>query len=367
MSTLPREVVDEALAAGKARQEEILGVRYLRFRDDWHHVPRGTVVVEGRVVWGYPRIGRILRLETGLAEQFDGPFQAEEKIDGYNVRIVRLGGRVLAFTRGGFLCPFTTDRLPDLMDTGFLEAEPERVVCAEVAGPENPYLVGHPPFIGEDVRLFVFDLMRLDRPDFEPPDRRARLVREAGLPAAPVFGRYTAADRERLRALLRRLDAEGREGIVLKALAPPWRRAKYVTASSAVADVRVSVAALRQLPPEYFTNRILRLVLFLDEEGMDADPQLERALGAAFIEGLRTAIAQFRAEHRVAHRFRCRFHERAHAEALLALQRRLAGHGRVRALRLEREGAWEVLEFEKLDAEMTGLLGHVLRGGLVYD
>ncbi len=367
MATIPREVVDEALAAGKARREEILDVAYLRFRDDWHHIPRGTVIVEGRIVWGYPRIGRILRLETGLAEQFGGPFQAEEKIDGYNVRIVHAAGRALAFTRGGFLCPFTTDRLSDLMDTSFLEAEPERVVCAEVAGPENPYLVGHPPFIAEDVRLFVFDLMPLDRPGFEPPDRRAALVEAARLPAAPVLGRYTPADLEALRALLRRLDAEGREGVVLKALAPPWRRAKYVTAASAVADVRVSVSALRQLPPEYFTNRILRLVLFLDEEGMAADPELERRLGAAFIEGLREAIAQFRAQRHVTHRFRCRFRRRAHAEALLALQQRLAGHGQVRLLRLEREGEWEVLEFEKVDPEMTGLLGHVLRGGVVYD
>jgi len=367
MGTIPREVVEAALAAGKARREETLGLAYVRFRDDWHHIPRGTVLAEGRAIWGYPRIGRILRLETGLPEQLGGPFQAEEKIDGYNVRIVRLAGRTLAFTRGGFLCPFTTDRLPDLMDAAFLEAEPERVVCAEVAGPDNPYLSGHPPFVREDVRLFVFDLMDLDRPEFVPPDRRAALVEAARLPAAPVLGRYTPRDVPALRALLRRLDAEGREGVVLKALDPPWRRAKYVTAASAIADVRAGAAALRQLPPEYFTNRILRLALFLDEEGVGADPELERRLGAAFIAGLREAIAQYRTHRHVSHRHRCRFRERAHAEALFALQRRLAGHGQVRLRRLAEEDGWHVLEFERIDSEMTGLLGHVLGGGVVYD
>jgi len=217
------------------------------------------------------------------------------------------------------------------------------------------------------VRLFVFDLMDLDRPEFVPPDRRAALVEAARLPAAPVLGRYTPRDVPALRALLRRLDAEGREGVVLKALDPPWRRAKYVTAASAIADVRAGAAALRQLPPEYFTNRILRLALFLDEEGVGADPELERRLGAAFIAGLREAIAQYRTHRHVSHRHRCRFRERAHAEALFALQRRLAGHGQVRLRRLAEEDGWHVLEFERIDSEMTGLLGHVLGGGVVYD
>ena len=36
------------------------------------------------------------------------------KVDGYNVRIVRLAGRLVPFTRGGFVCPFTDDRLADV-------------------------------------------------------------------------------------------------------------------------------------------------------------------------------------------------------------------------------------------------------------
>ena len=111
---LTDELLQAALREGHAREESFDGTAYVRFADDYHGVPRGVVVMQGRVIPSYPPIGRIFALENGLRRHFAGRFHAEEKLDGYNVRIACVGGRLLPFTRGGFVCPFTADRLSDL-------------------------------------------------------------------------------------------------------------------------------------------------------------------------------------------------------------------------------------------------------------
>ena len=71
-------------------------------------------------------------MKPGLRQQFPGYFWAEEKMDGYNVRVARVGDRVVAITRGGYLCPFTSDRLPDLLDLTIFEQHPDLIPCAEI-------------------------------------------------------------------------------------------------------------------------------------------------------------------------------------------------------------------------------------------
>jgi putative ATP-dependent DNA ligase len=359
--------LDEAIAHNKARCEDYGGHEYLRLTDDFHGTPRGSAAIQGRMIVGYPSIGRILRLDTGLAHQFRAPFWVEEKVDGYNVRILRLDDEVLALTRGGFVCPFTTDRLPDLIDLRILEEHPGLVLCAEVAGPEQPYVSGHPPFIREDVELFLFDIMQEGRAGCLPQREKYRLVERYGLPTVGRFGRHAPDRPEALHELVRQLDREGREGVVMKEDSERDHRAKYVTGYSCVDDIRATVDHLRDLPPEYFTGRIMRLALYLDEVGETGGEDLREELGSALLDGLFGSIEQSRRESRVYRRHRCRFRHLENAKRLLKHLKRADGHLHVAERRLEREGDYYVLEFDKLHAGMTGLLGHVLGGGLVFD
>jgi putative ATP-dependent DNA ligase len=358
----------QALDHHKARRESLPGGgEYLRVTDDLHELPRGSVIAGDRAVYGYPHIGRILRLETGLAQQFEHPFRVEEKVDGYNVRIALLAGSVVALSRGGFVCPFTTDRLPDLIDLRLWDDRPDVVVCAEAAGPDQPYVVGHPPQVQEDVALFAFDLMQVSRHGLLPDEEADALLESYRIPRVARFGRFTAVDWRRVGELVRRLGAAGREGVVFKEMPPGGRRAKYVTGSSCIDDVLATVDNLPQLPAEYFTGRVLRLVLFLAEQGEDALPGARERLGEAFVDGLLGAVEAFRREHRVSHVHRCRLREKSSADRLIAHLRRAEGPIQVLERRLEREGDHWVLEFEKVYTGMTGLLGHLLGGGIVYD
>ncbi len=69
-----------------------------------------------------PKIGRLLRLDSGVRAQFHQSFSVEDKVHGYNVRVSSRRGRVLAVIRQGRICPFTTDRIHDLVDTRVFDA-----------------------------------------------------------------------------------------------------------------------------------------------------------------------------------------------------------------------------------------------------
>jgi putative ATP-dependent DNA ligase len=366
--------IEEALQRARAKdhlsREAFPGHRYRRLTDDTRGWTRGTAVFDdGTVIAGYPHIGRLLRLEGGLSEHFAGPFWAEEKIDGFNVRIFRHHGEVLALTRGGFPCYFTMDRWSDFMDGAVLEADPDLVICAELAGPDNPYLVGAPPFIEEDVQLFVFDLMRKGAPSFVPVEVAHDLIARFALPGVQVLGRYGPEDLAAIQQMMRELNGRGSEGAVFKAEGPDAHRSKYITSASSMADIRDTARHMPDLPAEYFTGRLIRLAAFVDEEGITGQSAaaLREELGAAMLDGLLEALEQYRRHHRVFHSYRCRLHSRTAAERLFAQIGEHSGHIQVRQRRLEREGPDWILEFDKSFPRITGLLGNILAGGMVFD
>ncbi|MCG6862477.1 MAG: RNA ligase [Chromatiaceae bacterium] len=366
MTDIP-SLFEEALSRKKARWESYGDLRYLRLSDDFRGNPKGAVSWQGRLVPGYPRIGRIFRLEQGLAQQFAGPFWVEEKVDGYNTRIFRAGDRVLALSRGGYVCPFSTDRVPDFLDLSVFDEHPDLILCAELAGPENPYTEGGPSFVAEDVELFVFDMMRFGRPGFLSRRQAQAIYQRFAVPTPRFFGRFEPSQWRDVRAIVEQLDTDGREGVVLKEDRPGGRRTKYVTAWSGVYDIAVRAADTVELPGDFFTGRILRMALYLDEveRGLDAD--LERDLGRAFLQGLTESVRRFKQDGHVFHDFRCRFRQKGNAEAFIAHLRGILGHTHVVQRRLEQEDGYWVLEFEKEVPKLTGLLHQLFRGAAIVD
>jgi putative ATP-dependent DNA ligase len=365
---MPELNMAEALQQRKARHTSFQALQYIRFVADYRNIPRGSVICDQEIVFGYPGIGRILALQQGLEEQFSAPFWVEEKVDGYNVRIARFGEEILALTRGGFVCPFTTDRLPDLLDLSIFDKQPDLVLCGEVVGPENPYQESAPPFVDEDVRLLVFDLMRVNQAGFVPHKEKYQLIERFHLPVVECFGCFSATDVNEIQAILKHLNDEQREGVVFKEDTDRNRRAKYVTSNSSIADIRATAANILELPPEYFTNRIMRLVLFLHEQGLTHSQVLDERLGAAFLDGLLDSIQQYEKEQKVYHTFRCRFRHKENAHLLL-MHLQHAGKHKIhinhRELRLE-NGYW-ILEFDRTYPALNGLLGHLVKGGLIFD
>ena len=342
--------------------------RFVRWRDDEGDIPRGSVQLpDGRLLYGYPRIGRILHLAQGLRAHFgEEPFWAEEKVDGYNVRVIRWQGKLLAFTRGGFPCPYTTDRVRRWLPDAPFREDPELVLCLEVAGPETPYTDASPPFVRADAKPFAFDAMRIGRPGFVSRTAFYAMMERYAIPSVQRLGRFCAQDAKALHAILARYEQEGREGIVFKDETGA-RMVKYTPAATALRDLEVGAPDLAELPAEYFTNRLLRLALALAEA--ERAPELyAEALGKTLLLPLAAEIRAFLRTGRLRRTRRCRTHTKRAALALLRHLRHVA-HGRhIRKISLTRgeDGLWHLV-FAHEPASLSGLLHHLFSGGAILD
>ena len=364
-----QENLDIAIEKGSLKDASYMGLPYQRFRDDSHGIPRGTVLLGGRAVPSYPPIGRIFVLERGLERVFGhGELYAEEKIDGYNIRVMRHGGQLLAFTRGGFICPFTTDRIADLADLHPLfEALPDAVLCGEVAGRDNPYIDACPPQAGEDVSLFAFDLMRLDRPGFVPLAERDAILGRFGVPRAQVVGRFTVSDVDEIRRAILRLHEIRAEGLIFK---PPAEgvRVKYVTPSINVVDMVEDAPLLAELPGEFFVNRMLRLGMSLEELGLHKDvDRLEVELGRSLISRFMEVLREVREGGIVTKTFTVRVHSDAAADRVLAHMQTASTKIQVKELGRDRIDGLVRLRFSKIFQHSTSKLKGLLDGQIILD
>ncbi len=265
---------------------EFEGLRYVRFRDSARGFRRGTVVFEnGDAVLGFPHIKRIVQLKRGIRRVFKNrPFYVEEKVDGYNVRVVRVKEKILALTRGGFICPFTTERIGDFINPDFFRDYPNLVLVGEMAGPESPYIVEGPPYVKEDIQFFLFDIQEKGTGKSLQVEERYKLAEEYGIPQVESFGLFDSSRIDELYDLIERLSRERREGIVMKT--PDMRKiAKYVTPYANINDIRIGSHIFFDLPHGYFMGRIKRLAFYLAEKHVKGDDfdEYARALGRAIL------------------------------------------------------------------------------------
>ncbi|WP_297091010.1 RNA ligase [Thermococcus sp.] len=271
---------------GGVVEGEFEGIRYVRFRDSAKGFRRGTVVFDnGDVVLGFPHIKRVVQLENGIRRVFKNrPFYVEEKVDGYNVRVVKVGDKVLALTRGGFVCPFTTERILDFINGEFFRDYPNLVLAGEMAGPESPYIVEGPPYVEEDIEFFLFDIQEKGTGRSLSVEERLKLAEEYGIRHVATFGLFDRSRLDDLYDLIERLSREGREGIVMKT--PDMKKiAKYVTPYANINDIKIGSHIFFDLPHGYFMGRIKRLAFYLAEKHVRGEEfdEYAKALGKALL------------------------------------------------------------------------------------
>lgn len=268
------------------------GREYRHLPDYRRGVERGTTLIDGAVVRGFPKIPRTLVLETGIPNQFDDRVAVEEKLNGYNVRVARVDGDQLAFTRSGMVCPFTTRMIDRLVDLEMLfEEHPEAMVCGEMIGSENPYTAHDYPDV-DSLAFRAFDWR--DRKSGEPLDleeRRERYER-FDVRQTQLFGVYDVDEApSELRPIVEQLDAEGREGVVMRSL-DGSTQLKYTTSASSQGDLAYAFSLPFDYGREFVFRRLLREGFQTVEWDESDDAARERAheLGEAILLSMRDAI-----------------------------------------------------------------------------
>lgn len=269
---------------------EYRDIRYYRYTDRADGHCRGEVVIssgrERRVIKDYPHIFRVYRMHEGIKRYFgNGSFYAEEKIDGYNIRMVRHGGMILALTRGGIICPFTTEwaefwrgiyRFDD-----FFDEYPAAALCAELVG-DNPYNSKRDSSVPPGLSFLCFDIMNRDG-SFVPVEEKYMLFEKYGLPGVRTFGKFTAGSRDELTAIMLDLNTNRREGLVLKKQGSGGA-IKFVTAASDLVDLEQFLAYFYDIEPGFYSNRLMRISLFVQEFGLDS-AEYSRRIGDAVLCG----------------------------------------------------------------------------------
>ncbi|WP_336344767.1 RNA ligase [Halalkalicoccus ordinarius] len=279
------------------------GLEYRHLPDGRRGLERGTVLIADTAVRGFPKVPRTLVIDPGVPERFDGRIAVEEKLNGYNVRIARIEGRTLAFTRSGIVCPYTSWLADGLGLEGFFEDHPERMLCMEAIGPENPYTAHDYPGVNS-IALRAFDVRHRETGEPLSVRERRELCEEYGIGQTPLFGTYEQREAVReLPAIVEALDEEGREGVVMKSL-DGSEQLKYTTSATHRSDLAFAFSLPFDYGREFLFRRLIReafqSVEF--EEGATTREERARALGEAILLPMADAVETVESGGRVGER-----------------------------------------------------------------
>lgn len=264
-------------------KREYDGTTYYSLPDYRTKVERGTVLFDGEVVRGFPKVPRTLVLSGGIPRYFGDEggvdeIVVEEKINGYNVRVAEVGGEKLAFTRSGIVCPFTTRylrrRYGDSIDE-LLDDYPDTIVCGEMAGKNSPY-TAHDYEEIESLDLRVFDLRDAGTGEPAEIEERRDICETYGLTPVPGYGRYSVDEAvDEVRSIIEELDERGREGVIMKSR-DVSKQLKYTTSATNQGDLAYAFSLPFDYGRDFMFRRIVREA-FQSHEHDDEDESVERA------------------------------------------------------------------------------------------
>ncbi len=212
------------------------------------------------IVRGFPKIPRALILHPGILSHFSSckKVAVEEKMNGYNVRVALIDGEIAGLTRGGFVCPYTTEKARELVGRDFFLQHPDLVLCGEMVGPDSPY-VPKSIYDIESLEFFVFDIREKLTGKPIPVKTRRRLVDEYGLRSVRLFGEYDVEKAHaEIAGIIRGFGVSLNEGVVIKDPEMLLSPVKYTSSMSNCADLRYAFEFYNDYGRDFFFPRVCR-------------------------------------------------------------------------------------------------------------
>ncbi len=269
-------------------------VTYKRVQRSAKNLVRGTVKEQKWYIPTYPHIRRIYTLENDLRHHFGKrTFVVEEKVDGFNVRIGMIKGKIVALTRSGLPCPFTTEHVPSNISE-LIEDHQRLVVCAEVVG-SNPYNICSLRY-GKKTRLLVFDIIRKEKHPLKQPrllgySRRRELLEQYGIEPVREYGQFSMEQIDEIKSILLKLNREDREGLVFKEFPSLRRRIKYITAAASKEAIIQHLLQAEEPGVARFHDKFLLAAFFYYDMTKEVS-EFGVNLGKELFETLETVIQQ---------------------------------------------------------------------------
>jgi putative ATP-dependent DNA ligase len=212
------------------------------------------------VVRGFPKISRTLMLYPALIKHFSSCTKVvvEEKMNGYNVRVALIRDEIVAITRGGFICPYTTQKANDLINKDFFHDHPDLVLCGEMVGPDSPY-VPKSFYNIESLDFFVFDVREKNSGNPMPVNERRGLMDEYGIKSVRLFGEFDVGEAHTtITGIIKSFGDTLREGVVIKDTEMKLPPVKYTSSLSNCQDLRYAFEFYNDFGRDFFFGRVCR-------------------------------------------------------------------------------------------------------------
>jgi putative ATP-dependent DNA ligase len=254
--------LEESYKKGNLKFYQSRFITALQFRKAVGKIEAGTMVSLGeeiQVIRGFPKIRRTLMLKEAIKSHFQGEVAVEEKMNGYNVRIAFIDPEIVAFTRGGYVCPYTTKKAQELMDlTQFFQDHGDLVICGEMLGTNNPYVSHYYPEIGE-LGFRIFDVREKLTGKPLPVSQKRELLNEYNLPPVNLLGVYSVEDAPtKILELVKDLGENGREGVVMKDPQMEIPPLKYTSSQAHDDELVYAFKFPFDLGQPFFFSRVVR-------------------------------------------------------------------------------------------------------------
>ncbi len=276
--------IPEHRIAGAIRRKTLHYVRakqeFFRFDKSVSTVESGTsIFIEPLdIVRGFPKISRTLMLYPALKKHFSSckSVAVEEKMNGYNVRVALIGDALVGLTRGGFVCPYTTEKANELVEREFFLDHPDLVLCGEMVGPDSPY-VPKSFYDIESLEFYTFDIREKISGKPMSVMKRRKLVEEYGIKYVRLFGEYDVDDAHLdIARIIKEFGNSLHEGVVIKDPEMILPSIKYTSSQSNCADLRYAFEFYNDFGRDFFFPRICREAFQSVEWGEDEESRRRR-------------------------------------------------------------------------------------------
>ncbi|MEM2727280.1 MAG: RNA ligase [Archaeoglobaceae archaeon] len=322
----------------------------------------GTLVVHSKdglkVFRGFPKIKRILYLESGLKKHFGSKKIAlEEKMNGYNVRIAKIGEEIYAITRRGLICPYTSEKVRERIPKEFFKEFPEHMLCCEAIGSASPYV---PDYYGiEGLEFFLFDIRecRTNRP--VSIGEKEEIAERYGIKMVKILLKTHADDLQNIKKVVEELNSRGREGIVFKDLEMILAPLKYTTSFSNCGDLSYAFKNFEEYGRDFMLARIIREAFQTFEFRGDIEERAYR-LGKAILSSAVDSIRKVSEGKEVTEDLRLTFSNEDVLE-LFKMHLKLLGVN-LREIKRIKKGEKVEVEFERVMRATTDKIKSLLEG-----
>ncbi len=268
----------------------------------------GTVVIKGKdglkVVRGFPKIKRILSLESGLKKHFgDRMVAVEEKMNGYNVRVVKIGEEIYAITRRGLICPYTTEKAREKIPMDFFDEYEDFMLCCEAIGNASPYVADY--YGIEGLEFFVFDVRKCETNVAMRIEDKEKILEKHGIKKVEILKKCSASEIEEIMGVIKGLNEKKREGVVFKDMEMQLEPLKYTTSFANCSDLAYAFRFFEEYSRDFMLARIIREAFQAFEFGYSDERALR--LGKSILESAIESIKRVKAGEEVLEKSRLLF------------------------------------------------------------